>query len=183
MSFPSSGCLHAQPVFFHFLRRFHRPDHFRLCCGCCWEHFHVTSLETFHEMPLHFWLIPILRCRVNTTANCSGICNCDEATVTTSSLLFNVRTCQGYRIIGAVQPPRNRLLEQFGGSANVRRVEYIYVSCKAPNIADTDPVIASKVQNLDQWALGMPMNWQPLGSNRHVDCSPSTAGWEMLTLS
>ena len=107
----------------HFVRRFHRPDHFRLCCGCCWEHFHVTDLETFHEMLPHFWLIPELRCRVNTTASCSCICNGEEATVAASCLLLNVRPCQGYRIVGGV------LFQQFGGLASVRRVDYIYVSC------------------------------------------------------
>ena len=37
---------------------------------------------------------------------------------------------------------------------SVHRVEYVYVSCIAPNIAQADPVIPSKVQNLDKWAVG-----------------------------
>ena len=145
--------LSTRTVYCHFLRRFHRPDHFRLRCGCCWEHFHATSLETFHEMPSHFWLIPVLGCRVDTTANCSGICNREEATVTTSRLLLYVWPCQGYTFGRAVQQPRNLLLQKVCGSASVRRVKYVYVSCKAPNITHTDPMIASKVQNLDKWAV------------------------------
>ena len=98
MSLPSSGCLHC-----HFLHRFHRPDHFRLCFGFCWKHFHVTSLETFHEMLPHFWLIPVLRCRVYTTANYSGICNCEEAPVTTSSLLCKVLMFGHARVIESLE--------------------------------------------------------------------------------
>ncbi len=150
MSFPSSGCLHAQYICtssvvstvlitLGFL--------LRLLLGT----FPCNSLETFHEMLPHFSLITVLRCRVNTTANCS--CNCEEATLTASCLLLNVWPCQGYTFGRAVQQPRNLLLQQVCGSASVRRVKYVYVSCKAPDITHTDPMIASKVQNFDKWAV------------------------------